>query len=133
MARILVATAVACCLLLSARPAGAAAEWCEYDPVIVIVTPAGVLVPIFVTNGALGIEHALAAQLAEMHYTTQPERSGTATRVNLQVLIRGDLFAAKFPTRSTASTGPLATGSIFDRVEGSSGDTMSLTFVLDLP
>jgi hypothetical protein len=68
-----------------------------------------------------------------MRYTTQPAMSGKATRVYLRVLIRGDLFGEAFPTRSTASTGPLATGSIFDRVEGSSGDTMALTFVLDIP
>jgi hypothetical protein len=131
--RILIAAAVACCLLGFVRPAGAAAEWCEYDPVVLVVTPAGALVPVFVTNGALGVEHSLDAQLAEMRYTTQPAKSGKATLVYLRVLIRGNLFAAQFPTRSTASTGPLATGSIFDRVEGNSGDTMSLTFVLDTP
>jgi hypothetical protein len=133
MVRILCAVVVACCLLVAAQPAGAAAEWCEFDPVVLIVTPGGALVPVFVTNGAQGTEHLTAAQLAEMRYTTRPDKSGTATLVYLQVLVRGDLFAAKFPTRSTASTGPLATGNIFARTQGVSGDTMQLTFVLDTP
>jgi hypothetical protein len=131
--RILIAAAVACCLLGIARPAGAAAEWCEYDPVVLVITPAGALVPVFVTNGAQGVQHSIAAQLAEMRYTTQPAESGKATLVSLRIMVRGDLFAEKFPTRSTASTGPLATGSIFGRVEGSSGNTMSLSFVLNIP
>jgi hypothetical protein len=133
MVRILCAAAVACCLLGVAQPAGAAAEWCEFDPVVLIVTPAGALVLVFVTNGAQGAEHSVSAQLAQMRYTTQHDQSGKATLVSLQVLVRGDLFAATFPTRSTASTGPLATGNIFGRAQGVSGDTMHLSFVLDTP
>ena len=133
MARFFVAMVIAALLLAPAPPARASAEWCEFDPLVVIITPRGALVPVFVTNGAQGAEHMLAAQLAEMRYTAQPTRSGEATQVRLSVLIRDDLFGKDFPTRSTASAGPLATGAIHARTSGVSGDEMELTFVLDVP
>lgn len=133
MGRLLIALTLALGFLARPAPAAAGAEWCEFDLLIVIVTPAGRVVPIFVTNGALGLEHALSAQLAEMHYTATPTYSGQKTRVRLEVLVHGDLFDQRFETRSTASTGPLATGNVFARQSGVSGDVMRLTFTLDVP
>src|SRR5688500_14139520 len=131
MVRFLMAIMIATLLLLPTQPVGASAEWCEFDPLVLVVTPGGAIVPVFVTNGAQGLEHLLAAQLAEMRHTVYPDKSGAATLVRLQVLIRGDLFGKDFPTRSTASTGPLATGTILARASGVSGETMVLIFVLD--
>lgn len=125
--------AVVLCMLTWAPSASAAAEWCEFDPVVLVITPGGALVPVFVTNGAQGVEHLAGAQLAEMRYSTQSAKSGAATLVQLRVLIRGDLFDTRFPTRSTVSSGPLATGTIFARTTGVSGDTMQLDFILDVP
>ncbi len=133
MGRVLCAIAVVLCLLAWAPSAAAAGEWCEFDPVVLVITPGGAIVPVFVTNGAQGVEHLAGAQLAEMRYSAQPAKSGAATQVQLRVLIRGDLFDKRFPTRSTVSSGPLATGHIFARADGVSGDTMQLAFVLDVP
>src|SRR2546423_611351 len=74
--RIVVAVVLGCCLLLSAQlaapGASAGAQWCDTDPVVVIITPSGVLVPLFVNNGAQGVEHQPAVLLASMPYTVTP-------------------------------------------------------------
>jgi hypothetical protein len=134
MVRFLLAVVISTLLLVApSGSASASAEWCEFDPVVLIVTPGGAIVPVYVTSGALGIEHLLAAQLAEIRYQAQPGKAGKSTRVRLQVLIRDDLFDSKFPTRSAASTGPLATGLVYARASGVSGGTMEMAFVLDIP
>ena len=86
--------------LLGAEVSGVAAgaEWCEDDPLVVIETPGGNLVPLYVTVGALGVEHLPAAQLAEISYTAKRTSHGN-TQVKLSVVVRGDVFASSFATR----------------------------------
>ena len=106
-------------------------QWCEDDPLIVVQTPKGHLVPLFVTNGARGLEHLLALQLAEVRYETNS--TGHGTMVTLSVTVPGDVFAARFETRSTVSTGPLKTGHIYDTTSGYSQEAMTLKFKLSVP
>jgi hypothetical protein len=132
--RIVVAVVLGCCLLLSAQlaapGASAGAQWCDTDPVVVIITPSGVLVPLFVNNGAQGVEHQPAVLLASMPYTVTPVDGGT--EVHLNVTVPNDLFARGFPTRSVVSTGPLGTGTVYATAYGVSGKPMQLTFTLDV-
>jgi hypothetical protein len=110
-----------------------AAEWCDTDPLVLIKTPGGTLVPVFVSSGALGAEHLPAVLLASIDYSTQAIAGGGATRVHLDVTVPDDLLGWHFPTRTVASTGPLATGTIYASATGYSGRTMTLTFTLDVP
>jgi hypothetical protein len=130
--RLLGATVVAL-LLWAVLVAGAAAseQWCEDDPVVVIVTPRGTLVPLYLTNAALGIEHLPALQAAKVTYTASP--AGAATVVRMGVTVPPDKFDERFPTRTTASTGPLRTGMILADAQGFSGQTMLMQFTLDVP
>ncbi|HEX2033572.1 MAG TPA: hypothetical protein VHS99_05255 [Chloroflexota bacterium] len=112
--------------------AGAGAEWCECDPLVVVATPGGALVPVFVTNAGLGLLHLAAVQLAQLTYTVTPVPNGQQTQVNLRVLIPNDLFG-EFPTRSTASSGPLRTGTIYATAQGHCGQPLHLTFTLNVP
>lgn len=111
-----------------ASPARASDQWCDTDPLVVVRTPEGALVPVFVNSGALGVQHLLAVQLARI--TTEVGPAGRGTLVKVRVLIPGDAFAGTFPTRTVASTGPLGTGTIYARADGSSGRTMTMTFTL---
>jgi hypothetical protein len=134
MRRIVMALAVVALLVGFSGPSPVAgAEWCDTDPLVLVVTPGGALVPIFVTNGALGVEHLLAATLASMHYTAAPARQPGMTDVEIRVLVQHDLFDTHFPTRTVASTGPLGTGAIYARAEGRSGRTMVMRFTLAIP
>jgi hypothetical protein len=136
MVRVLVGMMVLSALLLvHPSPAGAAAEWCDTDPLVVIVTPAGNLVPVYVLVGALGIQHLAAAQAASLLVATDTAAAagGRATRVTLTVRVPNDLFASGFPVRSAASTGPLETGLVYADTDGVGGNPMMLRFTLDVP
>lgn len=117
--------------LAACAPASAALasdQWCDDDPPVVIHTPAGALVTVYVTNGALGVQHLPAVQLASIATDVSPAGGGTLVRMH--VLIPGDAFDSAFPTRSVVSTGPFATGTIHAQASGSSGRSMTMTFTL---
>jgi hypothetical protein len=112
-----------------------AAEWCDTDPLVLIVTPEGTLVPVFILVGALGLEHLPAAQAASLLATSTAEATagGKATRVTITVTVPDDLFGRGFATRAAASSGPLGTGTVYATAEGRSGTAMVLRFTLPIP
>ena len=120
-------------MLGSAGGASAAEQWCETDPLVVIVTPSGKLVPLFVTTGAESILRLAQAQIARIEYAVSPSESGRATRVSMTVTVPLGLDGTQFATRSVVSTGPLKTGSILASVSGTSGHAMRMEFKLDAP
>lgn len=135
MGRLMLAGVLAAALVMVGVPgkAAAIAVWCEDDPPVVIETPAGGLVTVWVTNGVLGVEHLPAAQLARISYSVESISGGTATRVTMGVVIPGDLFASRFATRSVVSTLPARGGTVLADADGHSGESMRLKFVLDVP
>ncbi len=114
-------------------PVRAGEEWCDTDPIVLIATPAGATVPIYVTSGGLGIAHAPAVLLAAARYTAQPAQDGRATLVELSVTVPGDAFDAHFATRVVVSSGPLGTLLIYARAKGDSGQPMAMSFTLAVP
>ncbi len=112
------------------RVAHAGDEWCEVDPAVLITTPGGRLVVVYVTNGALGLEHLVAAQLAAVRHTVQPVEGGRATLVKMDVVVPNDLFGSGFPTKTTVSSGPLKTLTVYASATGTSGSPMRLEFTL---
>jgi hypothetical protein len=129
--RLFAATAALGAVGLLAPAAHAGDQWCEDDPLVVIKTPGGSLVALYVTNAALGVEHLPAVLLAKIDYTVS--RAGPSTNVHMTVTIPSDMFDSHFPTRSTVSTGPLATGTIYATAEGESGKAMRMQFILPVP
>jgi hypothetical protein len=111
-----------------ASVATASDQWCEDDPPIVIHTPGGALVTLYVTDSALGAQHLPAVQLASITADASPTGSGTL--VHVQVLVRSDAFDGHFAIRSVVSTGPFATGTIEATASGFSGQTMAMAFTL---
>ncbi len=133
---LLVALVLLGALLGPAAPARAAAEWCDTDPLLVITTPGGHVVPVFILVGALGLAHLPAAQAASLLATSaaaEATAGGRATRVTVTVVVPDDPFGGGFPTRAAASTGPLGTGTVHATAEGTSGAPLTLRFTLDIP
>ncbi len=132
---ILALSLVPALLLLAALagPVAAGEEWCDTDPLLLITTPAGATVPVYVTSGALGVEHSAAALLATTSYTVQSVQGGRATLVRLSDTVPGDAFAAQFATRVVVSSGPLGTMLVYGRATGYSGQPMVLSFTLAVP
>jgi hypothetical protein len=116
------------CLTAVDSPAHAGDQWCEDDPLVLITTPGGSVVPVFVTNAGLGVEHLVAVQLAHVSYTVQPTEGSTLVR--MVVVIPDDVLGSSFATRTTASTGPFASGAILANASGISGKAMNMQFTL---
>lgn len=114
-----------------APPAAASDEWCESDPAVAIRTPAGAVVVVYVTNGALGAEHRPALARTRIDYAAAVAPGGAGTLVDLEVMVPDD--GGRFATRSVVSTGPLKTGAVLATAEGRSGQPMRLWFVLAVP
>jgi hypothetical protein len=136
MRLLIVALGVLLALSGTVAPAKAGAEWCDTDPLVLVQTPGGAIVPVFILVGAQGLEHlpaALAASLLATSHTVETTLGGRATDVTLQVTVPDDLFARGFPTRATVSSGPLGSGKIHAKAEGKSGTTMILRFTLPVP
>jgi hypothetical protein len=82
---------------------GAMEEWCEDDPPVVLTTPAGNQVLVYVTSGALGIQHLPSVQVAQIVTGVQPANGGAATQVTTRVTVLNDVFGSDYPTRTTVS------------------------------
>jgi hypothetical protein len=110
--------------------------WCDTDPIMVIRTPAGRLVPVYVTVGAQNLlftPNTLLGSLV-LSYTAVPTKDGTATRVAAVVNVPSSpLYGSSFATRNTASTGAYGTGLIYAQASGVSGQPTTLKFVLPYP
>jgi hypothetical protein len=139
---------------LPAAPAAAAdggdsiAEWCEFDPPLVVRTPSGRVTVLHVTNYGLGVEHLKEVRRAEIRSTTGPlgSRPGPAgsrreagprpvETVLVEVVVEIPLGAdgKAFLTRSVVSTSPRAMGTVLATAAGQSGDAMRMEFRLDVP
>lgn len=115
-------------LASQALPASAANTWSDTDPVVVIATPGGHLVSVYVDNGTWGTEHLPAAQLAQMTYTVKVVTSGLATMVTLTSTVPCDALGSDYATRAIPSSVPFATGTIYGQVFGTCGQPMTIQF-----
>jgi hypothetical protein len=116
-------------LVLLAGPVpgvGATEQWCETDPLVVITTPGGSVVPVYVTNRARGAEYLPAVVAASVNYTVKSAGDGTLVKLYVTIPATPGLTDAG----STASTGPLATGTVYATTTGSTGQRMTLEFKL---
>lgn len=134
MIRLGVALVVAFSLLwASGSVARAGEEFCSADPLVLIQTSGGRIVPVFVTTSARGAEHLPAVLAAEIRYAVQTTEDGRATRVKMEVFVADDQFGEHFDTRTVASSSPLATGAVHANAVGHSGRVMRMTFTLSVP
>ena len=120
-------------MLVTMPAAVASSQWCSADPILVITTPSGSFVPVFVTTAGDGVEHLATVTVAQLRYTASPTANGSRTLVTVTVFVPNDLFGSPFATMSTVSSGPLATGTIYASASGTSGQSLKMTFVLDQP
>ena len=127
---LLVASAVLALAVESAPPVHAD-TWCEIDPPVVITTPAGNTVIVYVVNGG-SAAHALQLLAPTVSYTVAPVAGGTATQVKLSVLI-ADPDGHAHPVQSQVWSGPAMTGTLYASASGTAGKALQLTFRVDIP
>ena len=95
-----VAMVLALVPVVTVAPAASAAadEWCDMDPVVVIKTPGGNLVPLFNTNGVQGLKNQPALALAKVSYTVKPADGGRKTLVTMEVTLPEGIYGRDFGT-----------------------------------
>jgi hypothetical protein len=116
-------------------PAALASDgWCDSDPILVVHTPAGNLVPVYYNVGAQSFLYTADTLLGAlgMSYTAVPTSGGAATKVTLVVTVPSLLFQS-FATRDIVSTGAFGTGTVYAYTSGVSGQAMTSTFKLPYP
>jgi hypothetical protein len=130
MARPLSLVVVLLVLLAQAVPASASNTWSDTDPVVIITTPGGHMVPVYVNNGAAGAEHLPAAQLARMTYTTKSV--GQGTKVSITSNVPCDALGTGWGSRTRPSTGAFGTGTLYGEAYGVCGQDLIVTFTLSV-
>ena len=120
-------------LAVLAPPASASNTWSDTDPVVLITTPGGHQVSVYVDNGTSPPDHLAAAQLAQMGYSDKSVQSGRATAVTLTSTVACDGTGGTYLTRMIVSSGPYATGTIYGQDYGSCGQVMTTGFTIPVP
>jgi hypothetical protein len=117
--------------LVSPTSAGAWATYCDWDPLVLIVTPSGHIVPVY---DSVWTASPLALGVPLETYTTsrvyidgQPE-----TAVDMAIWVPAGLLL-QFQTQDQVRTGLLGTGQLLAEKNGWSGQTLHLKFILATP
>jgi len=131
--RVVVAAALAAGLLL-ASPTGASAwaTFCDWDPVVPVITPAGHIVLVYDsvwTSQPLQIGLPVATYTVSRVYDSLG-KPHTAVDMKISVLT-GLLF--KFPTYNMVTSGLLGGGTVYAAAYGMSGTPVHLKFTLAQP
>ena len=118
-------------LVCSPTPAGAWATYCDWDPVVLIITPAGHIVPVYDsvwTSSPLALGLPLESYAVSRVYVDgQPE-----TEVDMAISVPAGLLF-RFQTRDEVTTGLLGGGDVLATASGWSGQTLHLRFTLAAP
>jgi hypothetical protein len=112
--------------------AGAFMTYCDWDPLVLIVTPGGHIVPVYDsvwTSSPLALAVPLESYTATRVYDSQG-RPHTAVDMTIYVPT-GLLF--RFATIDEVTTGLLGTGTVLAREYGTSSKPVHLKFTLSQP
>ncbi len=125
-------TAASAASAVTASVAFADETWCDTDPVQLVITSGGNLVPIFVTNGAHSPLYIPQLLLARITHTVKSVENGRASMVTVSVTVPNALLGRTFATRSIVSSGPLGLLKVYATTTGTSGTPMTMQFKLDV-
>ena len=133
MKRLLLAAALAAGLLLSSpASAGAWATYCDWDPLVLVVTPSGHVVPVYDsvwTSSLLDLGLPLESYQTSRVYDPagKPE-----TAVDMEIYVpTGLLF--RYQVHDMVTSGLLGSGTVYAQANGWSGYPVHLKFVLPIP
>ena len=134
---------------IAAPAAFGAAEWCEHDPLVVILTPIGTQLPLHVTNYAEGAENKVYLDRVPtnqsfsnpwINWSVVQSRKGgkkpadvPVTAVLWDITIRVTIHTdpgdgKRFRTRTVASSGEFATGTVYAQATGQANREMVMNF-----
>jgi len=112
--------------------AGAFDEYCDWDPPVAILTPAGNLVTV---HDSVWTSNLLQVGLPVTGYTATRAYDSAGhpiTAVDMVVTVPSGLLLS-FQTRDYVATGPLLSGTVLASASGTSGTPTHLRFNLNTP
>jgi hypothetical protein len=112
--------------------AGAALTWCDWDPIVPIVTPGGNLVLVFDsvwTSSPLHLALPIASYSVSRVYGNDEQ---LMTAVDMVISVPSGLLF-RFRTMNMVTTGPFGSGEVLASASGSSGTPVHLKFTINLP
>jgi hypothetical protein len=106
-------------------------EWCDTDPLLLVITPKGSVVPVFYLTGVQLPAHLALALLGllSVRYSAVPAPGG-GTRVEVSVTVPNGLLGQRHPARLTVSSGALGTGHVYGTDTGLTGERLTVRFRL---
>ena len=133
MRRVVLAAAMAVAAAgLASAPALAWATSCDWDPVVLVVTPGGHLVPVY---DSVWTAPGLNIGLPVESYTTSRAYDAAGqpvTRVDMAISVPAGLLL-QFQTTDMVTSGLLGSGHVYGTATGWSGQTLHIKFTLDTP
>ena len=132
MKRVVLAAVLAGGLLMSSpTSAGAWATYCDWDPLVLVVTPSGHIMPVYDsvwTSSLLDLAVPLESYKVSRVYDSagKPE-----TAVDMTILVpTGLLF--RYQVHDMVTSGLLGSGNVYAQANGTSGTPVHLTFTLPI-
>lgn len=116
-------------LVFSPAPAGAWMSFCDWDPIVLVVTPAGHVVPVY---DSVWTSSLIDLGLPLESYTTSRvyAANGTPeTAVDMSIYVPTGLLL-RYGVHDMVTSGPLGSGTVYAARNGTSGTPVHLQFVL---
>lgn len=133
MKRGLVAAALAAGILLCTPvSAGAWATYCDWDPLVLVVTPSGHIVPVY---DSVWTSSPLSLGLPLESYTTKrvyDPAGHPQTAVDMTIYTPTGLLL-RYQVHDMVTSGLLGTGTVYAEASGWSGSSVHLKFTLSTP
>jgi hypothetical protein len=117
---------------VSAGTASAWVEYCDWDPSVLVVTPAGNIVPVY---DSVWTSSLLNIGLPVESYTTERVYSASGapeTQVRMTIYVPAGLLS-NFKVTDEVTTGLLGSGTVLAQAGGWSGQPVTLQFVVATP
>jgi len=131
--RVVVAAALAAGILMSSPvSAGAWATYCDWDPLVLVVTPGGHIVPVY---DSVWTASPLQLGLPLESYTVSHVYDSAGrphTAVDMTIYVPAGLLF-NFTHRDMVTSGLLGSGTVYAERYGTSGTPTHLKFVLQQP
>ncbi len=133
MRRVFLAAMLAAGILFaSPTSAGAWATYCDWDPLVLIVTPAGHVVPVYDsvwTSSPLDLGVPLESYTISRAY----DRAGNPVTVVTMTITVPTGLLLRYATTDEVTSGLLGSGTVLAKQNGTSGTPVHLTFTLHTP
>jgi hypothetical protein len=131
--RALVAAALAAGVLFaSPASAGAWATFCDWDPLVLVVTPSGHIVPVYDsvwTSSLVDLGVPLESYTVSRTYS---RKGAPETLVDMTISVPTGLLL-QYQTTDEVTSGLLGSGTVYASANGYSGTPVHLKFVLATP